>query len=72
MEYSSEMVAALSSRFEPTFLGDLARVLLSILHAWKLDDDLDTVALKKMHLSQIHNIPTFANASRTGKGFTSF
>ncbi|GMT20536.1 hypothetical protein PFISCL1PPCAC_11833 [Pristionchus fissidentatus] len=61
--------ARLSLQFESTLLHDLARIVLSLLHAWNLDDDLDRVCAKKLQLQPIARVPTFASSTR-GDGKT--
>ncbi|GMS89618.1 hypothetical protein PENTCL1PPCAC_11793, partial [Pristionchus entomophagus] len=61
--------ARLSMQFESTLLHDLARIVLSLLHGWNLDEDLDRVCAKKLLLQPIARVPTFASSTR-GDGKT--
>uniref|UniRef100_A0A1I7XSF6 WD_REPEATS_REGION domain-containing protein n=1 Tax=Heterorhabditis bacteriophora TaxID=37862 RepID=A0A1I7XSF6_HETBA len=64
-------VAGLSRRltwqFESNLYLDVARLLLSLLHAWNLDEDLDSVCSKKLALNKPRHQLYFGNVSRHGQ-----
>lgn len=53
-------------RFESTLYLDIARLLLSLLHGWNLDSDLDAVCIKKLALNKPKRQLYFGNVSRHG------
>lgn len=54
-------------RFESTLYLDIARLLLSLLHGWNLDSDLDAVCIKKLALNKPKRQLYFGNVSRHGQ-----
>ncbi|CAJ0578746.1 unnamed protein product, partial [Mesorhabditis spiculigera] len=56
----------LTMQFESTLYLDIARLLLSCLHAWEVDADLDAVCLKKLGLHRPNNPLFYGNLSRHG------
>ncbi|CAJ0941220.1 unnamed protein product, partial [Mesorhabditis belari] len=69
-ESQDTAVAGLSRRltwqFESNLYLDIARLLLSCLHAWELDADLDAVCLKKLGLHKPKHQLFYGNLSRQG------
>lgn len=53
-------------QFEANLYSDIAKLLLSLLHGWNLDDDLDSVCLKKLGLFKPRQRLYFGNISRNG------
>ncbi|VDP07804.1 unnamed protein product [Heligmosomoides polygyrus] len=50
-----------------TLYLDIARLLLSLLHGWNLDSDLDAVCIKKLALNKPKRQLYFGNVSRHGQ-----
>ncbi|CAD6188336.1 unnamed protein product [Caenorhabditis auriculariae] len=64
-------IAGLSRRltwqFEANLYLDVSRLMLSLLHAWNLDSDLDEVCQKKLSLHKPRSEIYFGNISRHGQ-----
>ncbi|PAV62290.1 hypothetical protein WR25_03965 isoform D [Diploscapter pachys] len=57
----------LTWQFEANLYLDVARLMLSLLHGWFLDDDLDSVCLKRLSLCRPLHQLYFGNISRHGQ-----
>ncbi|CAI5446025.1 unnamed protein product [Caenorhabditis angaria] len=57
----------LTWQFEANLYLDVARLMLSMLHAWGLDDDLDDVCEKRLSLHKPRHRVYFGNVSRQGE-----
>ncbi|KAL6725465.1 hypothetical protein Aduo_007515 [Ancylostoma duodenale] len=64
---NSELSRRLLLQFESNLYLDIARLLLSLLHAWNLDRDLDAVCAKKLALNKPKQQLYFGNVSRHGQ-----
>ncbi|WKY03000.1 hypothetical protein Q1695_016360 [Nippostrongylus brasiliensis] len=64
---TSELPRRFAWQFESNLYLDIARLLLSLLHAWNLDGDLDAVCIKKLGLSKPKRQLYFGNVSRQGQ-----
>uniref|UniRef100_A0A8R1DZA5 WD_REPEATS_REGION domain-containing protein n=1 Tax=Caenorhabditis japonica TaxID=281687 RepID=A0A8R1DZA5_CAEJA len=53
--------------FEANLYLDVARLMLSMLHAWSLDEDLDEVCEKRLFLHRPRHQVYFGNSSRQGE-----
>ncbi|CAI4229926.1 unnamed protein product [Auanema sp. JU1783] len=54
-------------QFEANLCSDVARLMLSLLHGWNLDEDLDSICSKKLGLSKPRHQLYFGNISRHGQ-----
>ncbi|ETN84731.1 WD domain, G-beta repeat protein [Necator americanus] len=66
-EPNTELSRRLLWQFESNLYLDIARLLLSLLHAWNLDKDLDAVCAKKLALNKPKQQLYFGNVSRHGQ-----
>lgn len=57
----------LTWQFEANLYLDVARLMLSMLHAWSLDEDLDEVCEKRLSLHRPRHQVYFGNVSRQGE-----
>ncbi|KAE9419755.1 hypothetical protein Angca_004123 [Angiostrongylus cantonensis] len=64
---SSDFSRRFNHLFELKLYLDIARLLLSLLHGWNLDRDLDAVCLKKLGLNMPKQQLYFGNISRHGQ-----
>ncbi|CAJ0597261.1 unnamed protein product [Cylicocyclus nassatus] len=64
---NAELSRRLMWQFESNLYLDIARLLLSFLHAWNLDKDLDAVCIKKLALNKPKQQLYFGNVSRHGQ-----
>ncbi|VDM53829.1 unnamed protein product [Angiostrongylus costaricensis] len=64
---SSDFSRRFNHHFELKLYLDIARLLLSLLHGWNLDTDLDAVCLKKLGLNKPKQQLYFGNISRHGQ-----
>nr|CDJ83842.1 WD40 repeat domain containing protein [Haemonchus contortus] len=62
-----ELSRRLAWQFESNLYLDIARLLLSLLHGWNLDNDLDAVCIKKLGLNKPKGQLYFGNVSRQGQ-----
>lgn len=57
----------LTWQFEANLYLDVARLMLSMLHAWSLDEDMDEVCEKRLSLHRPRHQVYFGNVSRQGE-----
>lgn len=57
----------LTWQFEANLYLDVARLMLSMLHAWCLDEDMDEVCDKRLSLHRPRHQVYFGNVSRQGE-----
>ncbi|KJH46425.1 WD domain, G-beta repeat protein [Dictyocaulus viviparus] len=64
---SGDISRRLTFQFESKLYLDIARLLISLLHGWNLDVDLDAVCIKRLGLNKPKQQLYFGNISRHGQ-----